>query len=138
VALELDGVRRVVERLLDDSLEVWRDADGAADDVLDEETGELRPGAGAADLVWAGHGAVVLPGQLAFAPPADSSVAWVVAPTVYRALLPLDSPAVKADDTVKVVQSVRDPQLACRRFRVAEVAVGSYAVVRMLRLEVIG
>lgn len=64
VALDLSGVRRVVEGLLDDELQLWRDADGASDDVLDEESGALKPGGAAPVLLWTGAGAIVRPGQL--------------------------------------------------------------------------
>lgn len=67
VALDLSGVRRVVERLLDDRLELWRDVDGASGDVLDEGTGELRPG-GSVPVLWAGVGAIVRPGSLGVMP----------------------------------------------------------------------
>jgi hypothetical protein len=39
------------------------------------------------------------------------------------------------DDVLSVSRSVRDPLLVGRRFRVADVGVGTYAVVRVLRLD---
>ncbi|MFF2566701.1 DUF6093 family protein [Streptomyces sp. NPDC058084] len=137
MALDLSGVRRVVEGMLDDEVRLWRDPDGASGDVLDEETGELRPDGGAAVPLWEGAGAIVRPGQLLPLPPLDAAAAPPSAPTAYQALLPLSAPAVLADDELSVTRSVRDEQLVGRRFRVAEVAVGTYAVVRVVRLEVI-
>ncbi|MGW1878430.1 DUF6093 family protein [Streptomyces sp. NPDC001975] len=138
MALDLSGVRRVVERLLDDELRLWRDTDGDSDTALDEETGELRPAGEVSMPLWEGSGAIVRPGQLSVVPPLDGAVAELPAPTAYQALLPLSAPQVTVDDVLSVSRSVRDEQLVGRRFRVAEVAVGTYAVVRVVRLEVIG
>lgn len=138
MALDLSGVRRVVERLLDDELQLRRDTDGDSGDELDEETGELKPTGQASVLLWEGTGAIVRPGQLSVAPPLGGVAASLPAPTSYQALLPLSAPQVMVDDVLSVSRSVRDEQLVGRRFRVAEVAVGTYAVVRVVRLEVIG
>lgn len=137
MALDLSGVRRVVERLLDDELRLWRDVDGAAGDELDEESGELKPGGRMAVLLWEGPGAIVRPGQLSFTPPLDGVVASFPAATAYQALIPLSAPPVEVDDVLSVSRSARDEQLVGRRFRVAEAAVGTFAVVRVVRLEVI-
>ncbi|MEW2300053.1 DUF6093 family protein [Streptomyces sp. NPDC006655] len=138
MALDLSGVRRVVERLLDDELRLWRDADGDSGDKLDEETGELRSAGQASVPLWEGSGAIVRPGQLSAVPPLDAMVASLPASTAYQALLPLSAPQARVDDMLSVSRSVRDVQLVGRRFRVAEVAVGTYAVVRVVRLEAIG
>ncbi|WP_316749229.1 DUF6093 family protein [Streptomyces herbicida] len=138
MALDLSGVRRVVERLLDDELQLWRDTDGHSGDELDEETGELRPADQASVPLWKGAGAIVRPGQLSIAPSLDGAVASFPAPTAYQALLPLSAPQVMVDDVLSAARSVRDEQLVGRRFRVAEAAVGTYAVVRVVRLEAIG
>ncbi|MFG2956367.1 DUF6093 family protein [Streptomyces sp. NPDC048291] len=137
MALDLSGVRRVVERLLDDELRLWRDTDGDTGDELDEETGELRPAGQVTVPLWEGTGAIVRPGQLSVAPPLDGAVASLPALTAYQALLPLSAPQVTVDDVLSVSRSVRDEQLVGHQFRVAEVAVGTYAVVRVVRLEVI-
>lgn len=138
MALDLSGVRRVMERLLDDELQLWRDPDGDAGDELDEETGELKPVGHASVPLWEGPGAIVRPGQLSVTPPLDGVIASPPAPTAYQALLPLSAPQLMVDDVLSVARSVRDEQLMGRRFRVAEVAVGTYAVVRVVRLEVLG
>ncbi|MGW2886408.1 DUF6093 family protein [Streptomyces griseoruber] len=138
MALDLSGVRRVVEGLLDDELQLWREADGESNDELDEETGELRPATQASVPLWEGPGAVTRPGPLSITPPLDGAVASLPATTAYQALLPLSAPQVMIDDVLSVSRSVRDEQLVGRRFRVAEVAVGTYAVVRVVRMEVIG
>jgi hypothetical protein len=137
VALDLLGVRRVVERLLDDRLELWRDVDGAAGDALDEETGELKPGGSAPVLLWAGVGAIVRPGSLGVMPTLDSLAAAGPASTAYQALLPLTAPSAAVDDVLVVSRAARDPQLTGRRFRVAEVGLGTYTVVRVMRLELL-
>ncbi|AWK09590.1 hypothetical protein DDQ41_12410 [Streptomyces spongiicola] len=126
-----------MEGLLDDEVRLWRDSDGASGDELDEQTGELRPGSGAAALLWEGPGAIVRPGQLSSIPSLDGVVAPYPAQTAYQALLPLAAPLVMADDVLSVSRSARDEQLVGRRFRVVEVAVGTYSVVRVVRLEVI-
>ncbi|WP_328773860.1 DUF6093 family protein [Streptomyces sp. NBC_00286] len=127
MALDLSGVRRIVERLLDDEVRLWRDTDGASGDELDEKTGELRTGGHAAGPLWKGPAAIVLPGQLSFAPPLDGVVASSPVSTAYQALLPLSAPSVRVDDVLSVSRSGRDAQLVGRRFRVAGVAVGAYS-----------
>ncbi|CAM5468247.1 DUF6093 family protein [Streptomyces aurantiogriseus] len=138
MALDLSGVRRIVEGLLDDELQLWRDADGDSGDELDEETGDLKPASEGSVPLWEGSGAVVRPGQLSVTPPLDGAVASLSAPTAYQGLLPLSAPQVMVNDVLSVSRSVRDEQLVGRRFRVADVAVGTYAVMRVVRLEVIG
>ncbi|MDQ0934106.1 DUF6093 family protein [Streptomyces turgidiscabies] len=136
MALDLSGVRRVVEGMLDDQLEVWRDLGGRTDDVLDENTGELKAAGADGALVWAGSGAIVPLGQPAITVPLDSSVAVLPAATAYQALLPLDAPQILDDDVI-VVRGSRFTQLVGRRFRVADANVGTFAVVRVVRLQVV-
>ncbi|MFJ2342374.1 DUF6093 family protein [Streptomyces antimycoticus] len=138
MGFDLSGVRRVVEKMLGDELELWRDADGHVGDVLDEQTGELKPGGTLATPVWNGPGAVVKSGQLVASPPVDGTTAVLPATTGYQALLPLASPKAQLDDVLVVKASERDAQLPGRRFRVAETEVGTFAVVRVVRLEVLG
>ncbi|MGW7542146.1 DUF6093 family protein [Streptomyces sp. NPDC054770] len=140
MALDLSGVRRVVEGLLDDQLQLWRDANGESGDELDEETGQLRLTGQVPVSVplWEGPGAIVRPGQLTATPSLDGVIASLPTPTAYQALLPLSAPQLMVDDVLSVSRSVRDEQLVGRRFRVAEVAVGTYAVVRVVRLEATG
>ncbi|MFE2970717.1 DUF6093 family protein [Streptomyces sp. NPDC059340] len=137
MALDLSGVRRVVEGMLDDELEVWRDPSGRTDDVLDEHTGELKSAEADGALVWAGAGAIVPLGQPANTAPLDDSVAALSATTAYQALLPLDAPQTRDDDVIAVHGSTRDAQLVGRRFRVADANVGTFAVVRVVRLQVV-
>ncbi|WP_425245388.1 DUF6093 family protein [Streptomyces sp. NEAU-NA10] len=137
MALDLSGVRRVVEGLLDDQLRLWRDVDGESGDELDEETGTLRTRGQATVPLWEGRGAIVRPGQLSYVPPLDGAAASLPASTAYQALLPLSAPPVAVDDVLGVSRSARDKQLVGKRFRVAEVSVGTYVVVRVVRLEVI-
>jgi hypothetical protein len=134
MVLDLSGVRRVVEKLLDDELQLWRDRDGGSGDELDDATGELRPG-GQAELLWQGAGAILRPEQLPLGAPLSSSIAPVPEATAYQALLPMSAPPLRADDLLRVARSVRDDQLVGHRFRVGEVAVGTYAVVRVVRLQ---
>ncbi|CAM5626548.1 hypothetical protein SAURM35S_07358 [Streptomyces aurantiogriseus] len=94
MALDLSGVRRIVEGLLDDELQLWRDADGDSGDELDEETGDLKPASEGSVPLWEGSGAVVRPGQLSVTPPLDGAVASLPAPTAYQGLLPLSAPQV--------------------------------------------
>lgn len=137
MALDLSGVRRVIEKLLDDEIQLWRDADGASDNALDESTGELKPGGETTTPLWKSPGAIVRPGRLALTQPLDAVAASLPAQTEYQALLPLSAPLVRVDDVLSVSRSARDEQLVGRRFRAAEIAVGTYAVVRVVRLEVI-
>ncbi|MFB6643160.1 DUF6093 family protein [Streptomyces chartreusis] len=137
MALDLSGVQRTVEGFLDDSLQLWRDVQGEADDVLDEQTGALRVGK-KPDLVWEGDGAVVFSGLPAATPPLDGVVSRTPSDTAYQGMLPLCTPRVLVDDLLTVVGSVRDSQLVGCRFRITGVVSGSFAVVRMARLELLG
>ncbi|MBC9717813.1 hypothetical protein H9Y04_35310 [Streptomyces sp. TRM66268-LWL] len=138
MGLDLSGVRRVVEGVLDDRVELWRDLQGEADDELNESTGELVPQAGTPRRYWDGLAAVTLTGQL---PSNTQSLdgMWSAAPskTAYLALLPLTAPQTRPDDFLVVASSNRDPQLTGRRFRVLEAATASYAVVRQVRLQIL-
>lgn len=135
MGLDLTGVSRVVERLLDDEVQVWRDVEGRTDDILDETTGQLWSPCTDRELVWAGHGSVVPLGEPAVVEPLDAATAPVTPSTAYKALLPVDAPPSRPGDLLTVVHSVRDDQLAGRWFRVSDAAVGSFAVVRVIRLQ---
>ncbi|MFI5688603.1 DUF6093 family protein [Streptomyces sp. NPDC051636] len=130
-------MRRVVERMLDDELRLWRDPDGGADDVLNETTGLLEPPDGAGEVVWEGRGAVVPMGQPALLVPLDGSIAQMPTTTAYQAMLPIAAPCASPGDLLTVISSSRDPQLVGRRFRVGDTAVGTFAVVRLVRLQVL-
>lgn len=142
MAFDVDGVRRVVARILDDKLEVWRDGAGRADDVLDETTGKLIPSASDEVLIWDGLGAVMPLGYPAITKPMDGAVVHEPPTTDYQAVLPVEAPGLKPDDVVRVAGSARpggprDPQLVGRRFRVSDKNVGTYSVVRIVRVQVI-
>lgn len=140
MALDLTGVQRVVEGILDDQILITRDAGGRGDDVLDPNTGELHPQPPI--TLWTGAGAVVQLGQLALTTPVDGAVALLPPTTVYQAMLPLAAPALLPDDGLTVTGSTRpggprDPLIIGRRFRVADSSTGTFAVVRLVRLRVI-
>ncbi|MEU7640945.1 DUF6093 family protein [Streptomyces sp. NPDC039016] len=142
MAIDVDGARRVVGRILDDKLEVWRDSGGRADDVLDETTGRLVPPAPDELLVWDGLGAVMPLGRPAITKPVDGAVSIEPPPTDYQAVLPVGVPVLRPDDVIRVAGSVRpggprDPQLVGRRFRVSDEALGTFSVVRIVRVQVI-
>lgn len=142
MAFDVEGARRVVGRILDDKLEVWRDSAGQSDDVLDEMTGRLVSPAPDEVLVWDGLGAVMSLGRPALTTPIDGEMVRTPATTDYQAVLPVEAPVLRADDVVRVAGSVRpggprDPQLVGRRFRVASESVGTYSVVRIVRVQVI-
>lgn len=143
MAFELSGVRRVVEGMLDDRLQIWRDAEGRSDDVLDETTGELKPAAPDSALIWEGAGAVTPLGRPMMAASLDDRIDPPTVATAYQALLPLAAPQIRLDDTVVVVGSIRaagprDPYLVGRRFRATEALTGTFAVVRVVRVELLG
>ncbi|MEU3712216.1 DUF6093 family protein [Streptomyces catenulae] len=142
MAFDVEGARRVVGRLLDDELEVWRDGAGRADDVLDESTGRLVPPAGDEVLVWAGLGAVMPLGRPALTPPLAGATVAQPPTTDHQAVLPIAAPPLRRDDVVRVAGSVRpggprDAALVGRRFRVADETVGTFTVVRIVRVQVI-
>ncbi|MDX3224561.1 DUF6093 family protein [Streptomyces sp. ME19-01-6] len=142
MAFDVDGARRVVGRILDDRLEVWRDSAGRADDRLDERTGKLVASKPDEVLIWDGLGAVMPLGRPAITEPLGSAVAKEPPTTDYQAVLPVQAPELRPDDVVRVAGSVRpsgprDPQLVGRRFRVSDKAIGTYSVVRIVRVQVI-
>lgn len=142
MAFDVEGVRRVVGRILDDKLEVWRDSAGRTDDVLDEATGELVQPVPDEELVWDGLGAVMPYGRPAITQPVAGSVAVEPPTTEYQAVLPVDAPELRRDDVIRVAGSARpkgprDPQLVGRRFRVSDEAVGTYSVVRIVRVQAV-
>ncbi|MFF2650440.1 DUF6093 family protein [Streptomyces sp. NPDC058045] len=142
MAFDVDGARRIVARILDDKLEVWRDSAGRTDDVLDENAGRLVPPTPDEELVWDGLGSVMPLGRPAITKPVGGSVAVEPPTTDYQAVLPVDAPELRRDDVIRVAGSVRprgprDPHLIGRRFRFSDEAVGSYSVVRIVRVQVI-
>ncbi|MEU0722876.1 DUF6093 family protein [Streptomyces sp. NPDC006140] len=142
MAFDVEGARRVVGRILDDKLEVWRDSAGRADDVLDETTGRLVSPVPDDVLVWEGLGAVIPLGRPAITRPLSGAVAVKPPTTDYQAVLPVEAPELRPDDVIRVAGSVRpggsrDPQLVGRRFRVSDETVGTYSVVRIVRVQVI-
>ncbi|MDT9689532.1 DUF6093 family protein [Streptomyces sp. P9(2023)] len=142
MAFDVDGARRVVGRILDDKLEAWRDSGGRADDYLDETTGKLVPPAPDEVLIWDGLGAVMPLGRPAITKPLGGSIAQEPPTTDYQAVLPVQAPDLRPDDVIRVAGSVRpggprDPQMVGRRFRVSDRNVGTYSVVRIVRVQVI-
>lgn len=141
MAIDVDGARRAVARVLDDQVEVWRDSGGHADDLLDERTGQLVPPVPEEVLVWHGLGAVTPVGRPAITKPVDGAIVQEPPGAQYQAVLPVEA-QVRPDDILRVARSTpssrpRDPQLLGRRFRVSDASVGSYSVVRIVRLEVL-
>ncbi|WP_399102454.1 DUF6093 family protein [Streptomyces sp. 11x1] len=115
-AFDVDGVRRVVSRMLDDKLEVWRDSAGHADDVLDETNGKVIPRTPDEVLIWDGLGAVMPLGYPAITKPIDGVVINEPPTTDYQAVLPVETPELKPDAVVRIAGSIRpggprDPQL---------------------------
>ncbi|GGV02485.1 hypothetical protein GCM10010211_82290 [Streptomyces albospinus] len=142
MALEVEGARRVVGRILDDRLEVWRDSAGRADDFLDEGTGRLLRPAPDEVLVWDGLGAIMPMGRPAITKPVDGAVSVEPPTSDYQTVLPIEAPGLHQDDVIRVAGSVRpdgprDPQLVGRRFRVSDEGVGTFSVVRIVRVQVI-
>lgn len=143
MAIDVDGARRAVERFLDDELLIWRDSGGRSDDLLDESTGVLVARMPDATLIWSGRGVVMPVGRASvLTPPVDGAAVVTPSRTDYQVVIPVTAPPLKPDDVVKVAGSARaagprDPQLIGRRFRVADATVGTFTVVRVVRLQVI-
>lgn len=142
MAFDVEGARRVVGRVLDDELEVWRDSAGRMDDALDDDTGRLVAPVPNERLVWAGGGAVMPLGRPAITQPVGGSAVVEPPTTDYQVVLPVGAPVLRRDDVVRVAGSrrpggLRDPKLMGRRFRVSDEAVGTYTVVRVVRVQVI-
>lgn len=112
---------RIERNLLTDSVRLYRDRPGLADDVLDVDTGALVPPAGDASTLWEGPAAVLNDRE-------DGK---------FRVLLPLAAPALEGGDLVLVLTSARDAQLVGKKSRVVgRPKGGTYAVVRELETEV--
>ncbi|MER7047949.1 DUF6093 family protein [Streptomyces jumonjinensis] len=142
MAFDVDGARRVVGRILDDKLEVWRDSAGRTDDHLDEETGQLVRPAPDEVLIWNGLGAIMPFGRPAITTPLEGSLVQQPPTTDYQAVLPVDTPELRPDDVLRNAGSVRkggprDPQLVGRRFRISDANLGTYSVIRIVRVQVI-
>ncbi|MDQ8707872.1 DUF6093 family protein [Streptomyces sp. LHD-70] len=138
MGLDLSCVQRVVEGMLDDRVELWRDLHGEADDALDESTGKLVPQAGTPQRCWEGLAAIVLSGQLANTRALDGMLAEAPSSTSYTGLLPLTAPRTRPGDVLVVVSSARDSHLSGFRFRVGEASMASNTVVRRVRLQILG
>lgn len=74
-------------------------------------------------------------GSLALTKPLDGAQAAQPSGSQYQAVLPIGAAEVQQDDVLRVAGSVRDRQLVGRGFRISDAAVGSYSVVRIVRLE---
>ncbi|MFC7220380.1 DUF6093 family protein [Streptomyces polyrhachis] len=142
MAINLSGVQRVVEGTLLDRVQLRRDVLGHGDDVLDEETGELVTVPPACVIVWEGAGAV-MPHGVPRASALLDNVLTAPAPSLdYRGFLPLSAPPARPGDALWVIgssrsDSLRDPYLVGRAFRVGESDTGSFAVVRTVLLQAI-
>ncbi|WP_129798030.1 DUF6093 family protein [Streptomyces sp. F001] len=135
MALDLSGVRRAVEKLLDDELQIWRITKSTGSGTLNEVTGTLTQNSDEHLLAWSGLGAVVRQGPLASVPPLSGAIASLPATTTYQALIPLSAPSAMPDDMLFVSRSMRDAALTGRKFRIAEVAIGTFSAVRVILLE---
>ncbi|MGW3950806.1 DUF6093 family protein [Streptomyces sp. NPDC004752] len=80
---------------------------------------------------------MVLSGLPTASAPLAGVVARMPSDRAYQGVLSLRTPRILVDDVLVVVDSVRDSQLVGCRFRVTGVASGSFAVVRMVRLELL-
>lgn len=142
MGVELAGAQRVVARLFDDELEIWRDSAGETDDHLDEVTGQLVAPVPDEELVWSGLGLMMPLGRPAITAPLSGAIAPEPSTADYQAVIPVETPILRPDDVLRVAGSVRpegarDPQLVGRRFRISDTAVGTYSVVRIVRVQVI-
>ncbi|MEV0911058.1 hypothetical protein [Streptomyces hokutonensis] len=134
MALDLSGVRRIVEKPLDNEFQLWREAEGVSGDELDEATGQLKQSGATPVILREGMGVIVLGTtyRRAASRRRCRSAAGVHcvsgAAAAHRAVDGRRRCAERA-------RSVRDPQFVCRRFRATDIGVGTYAVARILRLE---
>lgn len=134
---DLTAVTRAAEGYLDDDVRVDRDSDRTDGGELDPDTGLIAPDTGSTPVLT-GRALVVPDSDPTRTSDPDSPVADPGGVRRYKAMLPLDAPAVLAGDVLTVVASQRDPQLAGRRFRVAGPGLTStYAVLRTVPLELL-
>lgn len=134
--LDFTGIRSLVNDWLVDTIRFERD-NGVADDVLDEETGELIPPP--AEVIYDGPGAVQP--VSGFSEITDPNVAthYQESGATYRVLIPLNEPLdYRAGDIVKVTavaEETGDPALVGPRWKVVEQrGESSFQVVRIIYL----
>lgn len=135
--LDLSGVRSMFESWILDTGRMTRD-NGASDDTLNEQTGDLTPAA--LTVVYTGVGSVqALPGPGAV-PDIDTQTTPLDKDTTARLLLPLASPKdIRVGDKWEVLTvdlQAGDPQLVGETYEVTQTpSLSSFSVVRFIYLK---
>ena len=130
----LARARAVCEATMLDSCVVVRDAEGAADDTLNESTGALAPPSPDTTTIYSGP-LCFKPTGLREAEGADGG--RLVVAKYYEAKLPVNaaSGAIRNGDVLTLTACGQDPTFVGRSFRVSVVEGRTLAVQRHLRLE---
>ncbi len=133
----LATARRAVERLMDDTCVVTRDADGTLDADFEEATGRLLPQA--PETLYVGPCKVKSEGLLSGTHGAQEG-GGTINPRIYTGAIPLDidgvaTPVFQVGDLLTITSSRRDPELVGRAFRVGETRYGTFSVSRKFVLE---
>jgi hypothetical protein len=136
--LDLSGVARAVDGWVVDEGRIWRDQ-GSADDVLDEETGDLTPGPAAADIYT---GRMMIQALTGFDTDTDPDVATIISESgaTHRMLLPAPaSVEPRTGDLAQVTEqhgTTADPTLPGKTFQVVHPGrASSFYVARVIYLK---
>ena len=131
MTLDLGPARRRIEERMTDRCVITRDVEGTADDVFDEETGNLTPPVNDASTIYDG---VALFTRL------DNLAQGVVLGSVdeardrYQVSIPFTATAVPLGSVV-IATATHDPRLLAKRFVVKSVAVGTHVARQRMTVE---
>lgn len=129
---DLSAAKEAIEALMDDTCLITRDPAGEADSAFDPETGDLTTPVGQPILVYEGQCKLSKTKvQMKYSQEAGRAVPV----QSYSGGIPLESGLPQEGDALLVTSSRRDPELAGREFRIAEVTLSSWAVQRRFDLE---
>lgn len=132
VALDLTTARAATATLMVDTCTITRDAQGADDDTLDQNTGVLTPPIPDTTTIYAG---TCLVRPAANSPRVLTEGGDALTASLYEAILPHTSAAPLPGDVLTVTVSGWDAALVGRTFRVKEAHVASVNIRRSLLLE---
>lgn len=127
--LDLTGLRPDLEPfLLVDECELWRDADGALDDVTDPVTGSVTGPVPDSTLLGTGRCKLRLVRRRPVATPEGGEPVVV---SEYELKRPIADPVPASGDRVRITACVHDAALVGKWLRIAEATHGSFALFRL-------
>lgn len=127
------AARALAESAMVDTCTITRDAQGSADDTLNDVTGELSQPTGDATTVYSGP--CLLRTTAALRARSEDEGGAVLQRRIQAARLPVSAAEVKLGDVLTVTAAAHDPQLVGRPYRVLDSEVNTFAVTRKVELE---